>query len=219
MARFVRVDNMLLDMFLVLLHHGLVHLTKSLERKFDVIDEKVGSWESKVLANDYAHHLQCLAVRGHGVGGHNPAAFTEMVCNGELIIGVFTVRVETECDQRQAVAAALAHDDEAKVFELAGKVVGGAGKVKHDGAVASLTETNHLVVLTDNLRSTFGEVKCETSLVRSKIVDVEDQLLGKIFRGTPHNPADTRVNLYGLTTVEVKDVEDDIPNRICGQRH
>lgn len=180
-ARLVRVDNMFLDVFLVLVHHALVHLAKSLESKFDVVDEKVGAWESEVLTNDNSHHLQSLAVRGHGVSRHNPAAFTEVVRNGEFVVEVFAIRVETECDQRQAVAAALAHDDEAKVFELAGEVVGGAGKVKHDGPVASLTETNHLVVLTNNLGSTLGEIKGETGLVGSKIVDVEDQLLGKVF--------------------------------------
>lgn len=173
-VRLVRVDNMFLDVFLVLIHHALVHLAESLESKFDVIDEKVGAWESEVLTNDNSHHLQSFAVRGHGVSRHNPAAFTKVVRNGEFVVEVFSVGVETECNQRQAVATALAHDNKAKVLELAGKVVGGAGEVEHDGAVSSLTETDHLVVLTDNLGSTFGEVEGETGLVSSKIVDVED---------------------------------------------
>lgn len=181
MLRLVRVDNVILDMFLILVHHGLVHLAKSLKSKFDVIDKKVGAWESEILPDNNSHQLQSLAVWCHGVSGHNPAAFTEVVRNGEFVEKVFLVRVETECDQRQTMAAALAHDDEAKIYQLAGKVVGGAGEVEHDGAVASLTKTDHLVVLANNLRSTLGEVQGKTSLIGSKIVDVEDQLLGEIF--------------------------------------
>jgi hypothetical protein len=49
--------------------------------------------------------------------------------------------------------------------------------------------------LSNDLRSTLGEVERETRLVGSKVVDVEDELLREVFGRTPDNPTNTRVNL------------------------
>jgi len=57
-----------------------------------------------------------------------------------------------------------------------------------------LSETDQLVVLANNLRSALGEVEREGGLVSAEIVDVEDQLLGKVFRRPPDNPSYTRVD-------------------------
>ena len=56
-----------------------------------------------------------------------------------------------------------------------GEVVGGAGEVLHDAAVAGLAETDQLVVLGDDLTSASREVQREGRLVGAEVVDVEDE--------------------------------------------
>jgi len=58
-----------------------------------------------------------------------------------------------------------------------------------------LAKANELVILTNDLRSTFGEVEREGRLVSTKIVYVEDELLWEIFWCPPDHPAYTRVYL------------------------
>lgn len=93
------------------------------------------------------------------------------------------------------MSSCLAHDEKSKVLEIFSKVVGSAGEVRHDGAVAVLAKTNQLVVLANDLRSALGEVQGERSLVRAKVIDVEHELFGEEFRRAPNNPANTRIDL------------------------
>ena len=65
----------------------------------------------------------------------------------------------------------------------------------HDGAISPLAQADQLVVLPDHLGSTFGEVESEGCLVRTKVVDVEDELLRKILWRAEDHPAHTRVDL------------------------
>jgi hypothetical protein len=51
-----------------------------------------------------------------------------------------------------------------------------------------------LVVLSNNLRSSLGEIEGEGGLVGAQIVDVENKFLGKIFWAPPDDPANTWVN-------------------------
>ena len=52
-----------------------------------------------------------------------------------------------------------------------------------------------MIVLADDLGGAFGEVEGERGLICTEVVDVEDELFGKKFRGTPDDPANTRVDL------------------------
>ena len=81
------------------------------------------------------------------------------------------------------------------MLETGGEIVGGAGQIGHDGAVAALPEADHLVVLADDMGGAFGEVEREGRLVRAEIVDVEYEFLGEEFRGAPDDPADAGVDL------------------------
>jgi hypothetical protein len=214
-ARLVRVDDVGLDVsatissiytkkgkkgkkgsLLVLLHHRLVHVAQRLHRKLDIVQQRIGARNAKVLAHHDAHQLQALAVRRHGVRRHHPAALAQLVRNGEFVKVVLVLGVEAEGHQRQAVAAALAHDQEAERLELVGDVVGRARQVEHDGAVAALAEADHLVVLPDDLRRALGEVEREAGLVRAEVVDVEDEFLREELGRAPHDPADTGVDLF-----------------------
>ena len=64
-----------------------------------------------------------------------------------------------------------------------------------------LSETDHLIILADNLGCTFRKVQSERRLVGAKIVDVEDQFFGKVFGRAPHDPADTGVDLKGCQRI------------------
>ena len=55
-------------------------------------------------------------------------------------------------------------------------------------------ETDHLVVLPNDLGSSLGEVEGEGSLIGPQVVDVEDEFFGEVFRGAPDDPADARVD-------------------------
>lgn len=58
-----------------------------------------------------------------------------------------------------------------------------------------LAKTDHLVILTDDLRGAFGKVEGEGGLICTEVVNVEDELFGEIFRGSPDDPANARVDL------------------------
>ena len=57
-----------------------------------------------------------------------------------------------------------------------------------------LSEADQLVVLPDHLGGAFGEVEGEGGLVCAEVVDVEDQLLGEVFWGSPDDPTYTWVD-------------------------
>jgi hypothetical protein len=57
-----------------------------------------------------------------------------------------------------------------------------------------LSEADELVVLANDLGSTLGEIESEGGLVGTEVIDVEDELLGEVFRGTPDDPAYTWVD-------------------------
>ena len=89
--------------------------------------------------------------------------------DGELVEQVTVVGVDAERDQRQTAAGAGGHDDEAERAEGGGEVVGGAGEIEHDAAVAALAEADELVVLADDLAGAFGEVEGERGLVGAEL--------------------------------------------------
>lgn len=91
----------------------LIHFRQLMHRHLQICHQRITPTAGKVLAYNHAHHLQRLAVRCHGVCGHDPAAFTELMGDGELIELVAVFGVETECDQRKTFAAGFGHEDEA----------------------------------------------------------------------------------------------------------
>ena len=118
-----------------------------------------------------------------------------MVGDGKFIEVVVVLGIQPKCHKGQALTPFLAHDQETEVFKGRSKVVRCTSKVEHDGAIAVLAKTDHLVILADNLRSAFREVEGEGCLLGAKVVDVEDQFFGKVFRRAPDHPANTRVDL------------------------
>lgn len=144
----------------ILIHKTLIHITQHLQRELNSIKQAITPIHPKVLPDNNPHHLQRAAIRRHRVSRHNPPALAQLVRQRELVeVGLIAVLVgQAEGDEGQAVAAALAHDDEAELGEFLREVVGDAGEVDHDGAVAAFAEADHLVVLADYLRGALGEV-------------------------------------------------------------
>lgn len=118
-----------------------------------------------------------------------------MVGNGKFIEVVFVFGVQPKCHKRQSFTPFLAHDQETEVLEGGRKIIRCTGKVEHDGAIAVLAKTDHLVVLANDLGGTLGEVEGEGCLIGAEVVDVENQFFRKVFRRAPNHPANTRVDL------------------------
>ena len=81
-----RPTPMLLHMIYIMMQDLLiVQLDQLLDCELDVRDQGIAARAREVFAHDHAHHLQRFAVRGHGVGGHDPAAFAQLVGDGEFV--------------------------------------------------------------------------------------------------------------------------------------
>lgn len=58
-----------------------------------------------------------------------------------------------------------------------------------------LAESDHLIVLTNDLRSPFTEIERKGCLVSTEVIDVENELFREILWRAPHNPAYARIDL------------------------
>lgn len=181
----------------------LVHLDQLVEGKLQVRHKSVATRAREVFTHDNTHHAQVLRMRRHGVRWHDPAALAQLVGDGELIEVVLARRVEAEGNERQAFAAGLRHEQEAHGLHGGGEVVGGAGQVQHDAAVAGFTQADQLVVLRDDLASASREVQRERRLVGAEVVDVEDEFFGEELGVAPDDPADAGVDEAVLVTGDV----------------
>jgi molybdopterin converting factor small subunit len=95
-----------------------------------------------------------MGVRSHGVSWDNPRALTELMGDCEFVVVLFGLRVEAESNEGKTLTALFRHYNEAELFKGVRKVVGGAGEVAHDGTVTVLTETDELVILSNDLGGT-----------------------------------------------------------------
>ena len=193
--RFSARSVVLLDMFGMVCHSALVHFLQRFQCQLNVCNKRVTSCPRKIFTHNNSHELKLLAVGSHGVGRYYPAPLSQMVSNRKFVEVVFVLGVQSERYKRQTFTPFLTHDQETEMLEGRSKVVRCTGKIKHDGAITVLTETNHLVILANNLGGPFGEVEGERGLVGAKVVDVEHQLLRKVLGRAPDDPADAWVHL------------------------
>lgn len=163
----------LVDMLGMVCHSALIHFLQRLHCQFDVFNKRVASCPRKVFSHHDSHELKFLTMRSHGISRHHPAPLSQMVSNRKFIEVVVVFGIQPKCNKRQTFTPFLAHDQEPEVLEGGSKVVGCTGKVEHDGAIAVLTQTDHLVVLTNHLGGAFGKVEGKRGLVGAKIIDVE----------------------------------------------
>ncbi len=116
------------------------------------------------------------------------------MCQSKFVVVFVGGGVDAESDEGEALTRFLRHDYETELGEGVGEVICCACEVRHDGSVAMLAETDELVVLADDLGSSFREIEGEGSLIGAEVVNVEYELLGKVFWGTPDDPSNTRVD-------------------------
>ena len=97
--RFPARGAMMLDVGGMLLYGLRIHLFQCIQRQLNIIDQGVASRTGEVFSDNDSHELELLAVGSHGVGGHDPAALTQVMGNGELVIMVLGLGVESECHE------------------------------------------------------------------------------------------------------------------------
>jgi hypothetical protein len=121
--------------------------------------------------------------------------------HSKLIVLLPEILVKTRGHKRETLATLLAHNDEPEVLQICTEVIRRARQVEHDTPVAPLSEADKLVVLSNDLTSAAREVEREGRLVRTQVVDVEDEFLREVLGIAPHNPAHTGVNKTVLMPV------------------
>jgi hypothetical protein len=130
----------------VLLHLGR-RLLEVVDRLLQVADEGVAATAAKVFADDDPDDLDPVRVRRQRVGGDDPAALTEVRDDRKLVVRLFFGELPRHERQRHALSGA----DDGEELAVAhgadgiGEVVRRLGRVRHDGTVASFSETQELV--------------------------------------------------------------------------
>lgn len=128
----------------------------------------------------------------HGVCRNDPSTFTQAGSDIKFVIVVLGIQFES--DERQGTASTFAENLEAtSSLKAFSKVVGGGSQVHHDLSETVLAKADQHIVLTDNVCGALAKVKSKGCLVVTKVVDVEDKVLGEIFGATPDGPANTRI--------------------------
>ena len=94
--RFPTRSAMILDVVFMLLYGFRIHIFQCLQGQLDVIDQSVASRTGEVFSDDDSHEFELFTVGSHGVGGHDPAALTQVMGNRELVIMVLGLGVEFE---------------------------------------------------------------------------------------------------------------------------
>ena len=190
----------------MLLDSRLVHSAERVACQLEILDQRVASAPREVLSDNDSHQLKLFAVRRHRVRRHHPPSLAKVVRDREFIVVMSFFGIQPEGNERQPLASGLGHDDEPELLQAGCKVVGCAGQVEHDRAISALAETDHLVVLSDDLGSALGEIQGEGCLVCAEIIDVEDEFLGQVLGGAPDYPSDTRVD---QSVLMARDVDRD----------
>jgi hypothetical protein len=188
------VADMLLDIFLVSLDFIFVLLVQNLHAELDITEQLITSGLGEVLTNDHSQHLQVICVGSHGVCRHDPAAGTQLMSKCEFVVVFFEFRVQAESDEGETGSVLLGHDYKAELFQRLGEVVCGSREVRHDRTVTVFAKADQLIVLTNDLRGSLGEVEGERCLISSEVVDVEDKFFGEIFGFSPDDPTYTWVD-------------------------
>lgn len=158
---------------------------------------------------------------GHSVCWHNPRALAQLVSKCELIVVLVGLGVEPESDEWETLSALLGHDYETQLLERVGEIIGCTSEVSHDGTVTMLAKTDELVILTNDLGCTLGEVKGKGCLIGAQVVDIEDELLWEELRFSPDDPAHTGVDEPIPVPLSVKSTRRNRElwtRRTCGLR-
>ena len=156
-------------------------------------DEKlVGHFSREAVADEDALDDEIFAIGRHGVGRNQPAALAQSI--GEVVereargCGVFQFPA-----QAGDPAVAVVNDLEGpELGDLFGEIAAQLRTLRLDFAVALFAEAQEVVVLADDFAAGPREVEREGGHVAAEVVDVEDQLFGKIVLLAPQRPANAQ---------------------------
>jgi hypothetical protein len=182
------------NLLLITLQRLPIHLLQHTQRQLNIRHQTIASILRKVLPHNHTHKLQLIGMRCHRISRNDPTPLAELMRDRELVEMMTRLGIDAEGDEGEGSTPTGRHDEEAQLLQLGGEVVGCAGEVHHDGAIATLAKADELVVLTDDLRGALREVEGEGCLVGAEVVDVEDELFGEELGGAPDHPADARVD-------------------------
>ena len=161
----------------------------------DVAQQHVGHIARHSLTNDHAHDDQRINVLRHRVGGNHPAALLQfslqIVQSPFGVLCIFGFHVPDE----QRVHHVVAVIDER--FHLADLLVCIAGDLHAVGLhlfVAFETQTDELIVLSEDLCRRAREVQADLRDVGSQVVHAECHFVGQVFFVFPYDPAQARIN-------------------------
>ena len=132
-----------------------------------------------------------LRVGRHGVRRDGPAVPAEPVGDFELVVVGVVMKREGDDGHTDILRQDL---EPANALYGFGECLGVLRAVSHDALVALEAEAYELVVLSNNLASSLGEIQCECRLVGAEVIHVEHELLGQIDLVPPDHPADTGVH-------------------------
>lgn len=179
-------SSMMLYTILQLLH---IQFRKLLHCHLEICNQGITSAPGEVLTDDNAHHLDFIRIGCHRVRRNHPTSLSQVVCDGKLIKLVSVFWIEAESHQWKTLALSLRHEKEAHLLHSSCQVVCRPGQIEHDAPITLFAETNHLIVLSNHIRSTAREVEGEGSLVGTQVVDVEDEFLWQELGITPDDPS------------------------------
>ena len=113
MLRFPRVRLVITNILLIILDRLPIHLIQQLQTQFNITKQLVTPALAEILSHNHSQHLQVLGVRRHGIRRNNPRALAKDVSECEFIEVFICLGVQAESHQRETLAVAFGHDDEA----------------------------------------------------------------------------------------------------------
>jgi hypothetical protein len=91
----------MLDSLLILLNFLRIQGIQVRNCELEIRNQRVAARLGEVFAHDDAQHLHLLAVRGHGVGGDNPAAFAKLMGAVRMLVLLDAIQRHGVCCQRR----------------------------------------------------------------------------------------------------------------------
>lgn len=177
----------------------LIHILQQTDAELYIGQQKLAFAPRKVLPHHDAQHLEVIGFWRHSVRRDDPAPAAQCPRQRELVKLPVWILSKAESHEGKTLAVGLRHDDKTLLLQLGGEVISSTGEITHDGLVATPTKADELIVLPDYLGRPFGEIEGDGRLISAEVVDIEDQLLGQVFRRPPDDPTYARIDEAILT--------------------
>ena len=187
----------------------------------EITNERQRSRLTKILSNDDSEQFDLLGVWSESVSWNDPSSLSEMSSDSEFVESPFGILLQSPGDERETISATVGEDLEqvavVDLLDFVGESIGDFRQRGHNSSIATLPESEELVVLSDDLRSTFAEVESDARLRRTEVIEREDDFVREMFLSSPDAPSDTGVDesIFVTTGVNRDDGrKSEIPDEI-----